>query len=194
MFDTNTPASTLLPVLICTFSNLWDHGLSPSPSLSCHLGNIPKLGTQAPFCITKGNLVITGAHPSTPQTLHAALPHIMTLLNTAFGLSAKSQITQIRANVKWSKILINGVPTGGPDSANVYSPDTCHTLLTANNPSYAALTIMQKPSWVCSPTSYKPNSISSLSVAFEDPDRSKLKTSGLQGRAGPKCPGLDSAW
>jgi len=51
-FDTNTPASTLLPVFICAFSNLRDRGLSPSPSLSCHLGNIPELGTQAPFCIT----------------------------------------------------------------------------------------------------------------------------------------------
>jgi len=51
-FNANTLASTLLPVPICTFSNLQDCGLSPSPSLSCHLGNIPELGTQAPFCIT----------------------------------------------------------------------------------------------------------------------------------------------
>jgi len=51
-FDANTPASMLLLVLICAFSDLRDRGLSPSPSLSCHLGNIPKLGTQAPFCIT----------------------------------------------------------------------------------------------------------------------------------------------
>jgi len=34
---------------------------------------------------------------------------------------------------------------------------------------------MQKPSWVRPPTSYTPGSISSLSVAFEDPDSSKLK-------------------
>jgi len=54
-FDANTPASTLLRVLICAFSNLWDRGLSPS--LFCHLGNIPELSTQAPFCITLRSLV-----------------------------------------------------------------------------------------------------------------------------------------
>ena len=35
--------------------------------------------------------------------------------------------------------------------------------------------ITQKPSWVWPPSSYTPSSISSLSVAFEDPDDSKLK-------------------
>ena len=38
IFDTNTPASTLLPVTICAFSNLQDCGLSPSPSLSVTWG------------------------------------------------------------------------------------------------------------------------------------------------------------
>ena len=54
-------------------------------------------------------------------------------------------------------------------------PNECHRVLTASNPTYAALTIMQKPSWVHPPTSYTPGSVSSLSVAFEDPDGSKLK-------------------
>jgi len=52
MFNTNTLASMLLLVPTCTFSSTQEHGLSPSPSLSCYLGNIPKLGMQAPFCIT----------------------------------------------------------------------------------------------------------------------------------------------
>jgi len=51
-FNTNTLASTLLPVPTCAFSSTQERGLSPSPSLSCYLGNIPKLSTQAPFCIT----------------------------------------------------------------------------------------------------------------------------------------------
>ena len=172
------------PSIVVDLANLGDQiTVKPRPDVICRTLNDrlqlitpPQVHLAAIRWTQKGNLVITGAHPSTPQTLHAAVPHIMTLLNTAFGLSAKSQITQIRANVKWSKVLINGVPTGGPDSAKVYSPDTCHASLLANNPSYAALTIMQKPSWVFPPTSYKPNSISSLSVAFEDPDGSKLKT------------------
>jgi len=37
-FDANTPASTLPPVPICAFSNPWDCGLSPSPSLSVTWG------------------------------------------------------------------------------------------------------------------------------------------------------------
>jgi len=41
MFDANTPASTLLPVPICAFSNPRDRGLSPSPSLSVTWGTSP---------------------------------------------------------------------------------------------------------------------------------------------------------
>jgi len=48
-------------------------------------------------------------------------------------------------------------------------------VLAASNPTYTSLSIMQKPSWVHPPALYKPGSISSLSVAFEDPDSSKLK-------------------
>jgi hypothetical protein len=43
------------------------------------------------------------------------------------------------------------------------------------NPSYAALLITQKPSWVRAPTSYSSGAVSSLSVAFEDTDGSILR-------------------
>ena len=43
------------------------------------------------------------------------------------------------------------------------------------NPSYSTLTVMQKPSWVRPPTSYKQDTVSSLSVAFKDPDGTKSK-------------------
>ena len=56
-----------------------------------------------------------------------------------------------------------------------FPPDRIHTALSAINPTYASLTVTQKPSWVCPPSSYAPGTISSLSVAFEDPDGSKLK-------------------
>ncbi|KAH9174379.1 hypothetical protein EDB89DRAFT_1952586 [Lactarius sanguifluus] len=46
----------------------------------------------------------------------------------------------------------------------------CHEALTADNPTYAALRITQRPSWVRNPTSYSDNAVSSLVVAFEDPD------------------------
>jgi len=44
--DANTPASTLLPVLICTFLNLQDRSLSPSPSLSVTWGTFPNLACR----------------------------------------------------------------------------------------------------------------------------------------------------
>jgi hypothetical protein len=80
-----------------------------------------------------------------------------------------------RPNVKWSKISINGVPTGMSNQCTAYDPAECHEALTATNSSYAHFTVMQQPSWVRSPSSYSEHAISSLSVAFEDPDGSRLK-------------------
>ena len=123
----------------------------------------------------KGNLVITGGPAVTPHTLQLAAPHISASLSHSLNLPSNSPLPQPRPNAKWSKITINGVPTGASNDRPPLSPDECHTALAASNPSYASLSITQKPSWVHPPSSYKPGSISSLSVAFEDPDGSKLK-------------------
>ena len=66
-------------------------------------------------------------------------------------------------------------PSPGMPRFITYSPNKCHTALAAINPSYSTLTIMQKPSWVHPPSSYKQDAVSSLSVAFEDPDGTKSK-------------------
>ena len=126
----------------------------------------------------KGNLVVTGGPSATPHSLQLAAPHISNILHTSLSLPSSTSISQPRANAKWSKILLNGVPTGVSDdlgSEGPASPDLCHTILVQTNPFYASLTITQKPSWVCPPSFYSPNSVSSLSFAFEDPDRTKLK-------------------
>ena len=123
----------------------------------------------------KGNLVITGGPTATPHTLQLAAPHISTSLFNSLNPSFDSHLPQPRPNTKWSKICINGVPMGMLANGSPLPPDECHRALTASNPSYASLSIMPKPSWVHPPTSYKPGSVSSLSVAFEDPDGSKLK-------------------
>jgi len=50
--------------------------------------------------------------------------------------------------------------------------------LAPNNPSYyASLIVTQLPNWICPPSesSYPQGAVSFLSVAFEDPDGSKLK-------------------
>ena len=116
-----------------------------------------------------------GGPTSTPHSLQAAAPHISAIIPSLLPFSTTKPIPQPRANVKWSKILINGVPTGVSKDRAPYSLDKCHTALAAMNPSYSTLTIMQKPSWVRPPSSYKQDAASSLSVAFEDPDGSKSK-------------------
>ena len=119
--------------------------------------------------------MVTGGPTSTPHTLQLAAHHISTALSKSLKLPSIVTIYQPQPNVKWSKLLINSVPTSASESRPPSSPEDCHQVLAATNPSYASLTVTWKPSWVCTPSSYKPGSISSLSVAFEDPDGSKLK-------------------
>ena len=91
--------------------------------------------------------------------IQSTLPELMTSL--AF-----------RANIKWSKLLINGVPTGIDKDTPAYSSAECQCVLALDNPSYRRLTITQLLSWVHSPFSYTSSSYSSLIVAFKDPNRS----------------------
>ena len=126
----------------------------------------------------KGNLVIT-AHHSTTQTqlnnvANIIKSHIEHLSDTN-GIPLPHPITA-RANVKWSKILINSVPVGATKQRAPFSPDECHRSLVAHNPSYASLQITQKPSWVRPPSTLKPDTYSSLVVAFEDPNGSARRS------------------
>jgi hypothetical protein len=56
-----------------------------------------------------------------------------------------------------------------------YNSQECHDAMKASNPIHATLKVTQRPSWVHSPASYSPDTVSSLSMAFEDPDRGKLR-------------------
>ena len=154
----------------------------PRPELICETLN-KKLGEVSPPQVqlaairwtAKGNLIITAGPSSTPVSLLTAAPHINAILTTTLQLPSHSPFTQPRANIKWSKITINGVPTGASPTRTPYTPEECHMALAAINPTYASLQITQKPSWVRPPTSYPHGSASSLSVAFEDPDGTKMK-------------------
>jgi hypothetical protein len=125
--------------------------------------------------IAKGNLVVTGALTVTPHTLQIAAPHISTIISSSLQLPSDAIKSQPWPNVKWSKILVNGVLTGVLKNRAPFSPDACHSSLVAINPSYTSLIVMQKPSWVRPPSSYTLGSISSLTLAFKDLDGSKLK-------------------
>ena len=118
----------------------------------------------------KGNLVIIGG----PTMSIAQLKDATHVLTTAIQSTLKELMTSLTswANVKWSKLLINRVPTGIDKETPAHSSAECQRTLALDNLSYRHLTITQLPSWVCSPSSYLPGSYSSLVVAFEDPDGS----------------------
>jgi len=124
----------------------------------------------------KGNLVFTASPNITPQQFQTLIPDIKTLATEYLAVFIPDLVTMSRTNVKWSKCLLNGVPTGVSKDRGAHTPDECHNALNSHNPLYASLRITQKPSWVRTPSSYVIGSSSSLSFAFEDPDGSQLKS------------------
>jgi hypothetical protein len=97
-----------------------------------------------------GNLVITVGHNTSVNQLRASLPFISAALRQHFSAIFKkiTNTPPIRANVKWSHILLNKVPMGTTLTHKAYILDECHRALTSENPLYALLTITQCPSWV----------------------------------------------
>ena len=120
-----------------------------------------------------GNLVVF-AGPDTNLTQLQQSHHIITSAIEA-ALPQPVPLAS-RPNVKWSKLLINSVPTGVTASALAHSHEECHQALLRDNPSYRRLRVTQLPSWVKKPSLYEPNSSSSLVVSFEDPDGSSLSS------------------
>src|SRR5712691_10252718 len=122
----------------------------------------------------KGNLVVFGGPDTTPNQL-LSTSHILISAASAQLPPAATSCMMARANVKWSKVLINGVPLQGTSSVPGPTPSAaCHASLMAENPSYKALKVTQMPSWVRAPGTYASSNKdkSSLVVAFEDPDGS----------------------
>jgi hypothetical protein len=147
-------------------------GFGPGPAHHYYLA----VQISAVRWTAKGNIVLMAAHTVTQQQLNFASAFIKRGAGDAIKKYQPHSILPeplIRATTKWSKILLNGVPTGVTDRRDAYTPEECHRALLADNPQYAQLTITQKPSWVKTPSSYSPSSSSSLVFAFEDPDGSK---------------------
>ena len=117
----------------------------------------------------KGKLVIfTGLDTSRDQL--SATSHLLT---SAVAASLPDASTHIFSclNVRWGKVLINGVPTGTTDdSPAAHSPSACLQDLLENNPSLHPLKVTQLPSWVRAPCLFQPSLSSSLVFVFEDPD------------------------
>ncbi|KAF8262797.1 hypothetical protein EI94DRAFT_1881831 [Lactarius quietus] len=123
----------------------------------------------------KNNLVLTAGPDTTAHHLNTASHFISASLGPFLSPSPTPIPISSRENVRWSRILINSIPTGASHTRAPYSPSECNDALMVDNPTYRSLCLTQLPSWVRPPANYKPNSSSSLVLAFEDPDGEMLR-------------------
>ncbi|KAH9008294.1 hypothetical protein EDB85DRAFT_2164642 [Lactarius pseudohatsudake] len=168
------------PSVVLSLANTNWNGSRPSPARICeginaaleHAQN-DQTRVSAARWTARDNLVLTGSPDTTAQSLQLATPTIRQHFSESYPDSRVTLPTlRVRPNVKWSKLLINSVPTGVSPESHAYTPDECHAALVGNNPTYASLHVTQRPSWVRNPDSYSDDAVSSLVVAFEDPDGS----------------------
>ncbi len=117
----------------------------------------------------KHNLVVTAGPDTSVHQLTQASHLISDLLSTFLSHDSTPFPITTHENVKWSQLLINGIPTGASSSCGPYTPSECQQALLADNPAFRTLCLTQPPSWVRAPSTYGPSSVSSLVVAFEDP-------------------------
>jgi hypothetical protein len=99
----------------------------------------------------KGNLVLTAHHTTSQSQLNDSAQDIIQSVKKCYikaniSLTPPGNFITTRANVKWSKILINSVSVGKHPDRGPWTPEECHRALIAHNPSYAALKVTQKPS------------------------------------------------
>lgn len=123
------------PAEICTTIN---NALNITPHNQVHV--------SAVRWTAKGNLIITGGHMIMAHQLQLIFPIIAKALTEAYSSPVTPLTAPLtHANVKWSKVLINGLPTEVTDSRGAYTSNECHAALTAENPSYSPLIIAQNP-------------------------------------------------
>ena len=117
----------------------------------------------------KNNLMVT-AGPDTSAYQPTQASHlIFESLSTFLSHDSSPLPVTTRDNVKWSRLLINGIPTRASSTRGPYSPSECLQALMADNLAFRTLRLMQPPSWVRAPSTYGLGSILSLVVTFEDP-------------------------
>ncbi len=145
--------------------------------LNAELADSPHpVALSAAWWTAKNNLVVTAGPDTSAYQLTQASHLISDVLSTFLSHDSSPLPVTSRENVKWSRLLINGIPTGASSSRGPYSPSECLQALMADNPAFRTLRLTQPPSWVRAPSTYGPGSISSLVVAFEDPSGGSLRS------------------
>ena len=130
---------------------------------------------SAAWWTAKNNLMVTAGPNTLAYQLTQASHFISDILSTFLSHDSSPLPITSHDNVKWSRLLINGIPTRVSSSCRPYSPSECQQALMADNPAFQTLCLTQPPSWVRAPSTYGPGSISSLVVAFKDPSRDSLR-------------------
>ncbi|KAH9049297.1 hypothetical protein EDB83DRAFT_2631935 [Lactarius deliciosus] len=142
--------------------------------LNAALGPSPHQVTlSAARWTAKNNLVVVAG----PDTLAFHISHASHFISTTLASFLSQSLDtplpiSARENVRWSRLLVNSLPTGVSLSRGAFSSDELHQALATDNPAYRSLRFTQAPSWVRHPGSYQPGSTSSVVFAFEDPDGS----------------------
>ncbi|KAH9083392.1 hypothetical protein EDB83DRAFT_2309391 [Lactarius deliciosus] len=153
------------PSEICDHLNCILSGLHPGSSLS------------AARWTKNNNLVIVAGPGTTSHHLQQASAALSTALSHFISANPSTPIPiTAKENVRWSRLLMNNIPTGASSSHGAYSPSECHDTLAHENPAYRALRLTRMPSWVRKPDSYPARSSSSLVLSFKDPSGDALRS------------------
>ncbi|KAI9436617.1 hypothetical protein H4582DRAFT_2078240 [Lactarius indigo] len=126
--------------------------------------------------LPRNNLVVTAGPDTTAHHLTSSSHLISDSLATFLSADSSPLPVLARENCKWSRLLVNGIPTGASPTRGPYTPPELHAALLADNPACRGLRFTQPPSWVRAPSTYQPGSVSSLVLTFEDPSGDSLRS------------------
>ncbi|KEP46994.1 reverse transcriptase, partial [Rhizoctonia solani 123E] len=113
-----------------------------------------------------GNLVLTftpGSNAKVIASIEAELRNTLGIRGGTFGV-----------NKRTSKVCLHGVATGTHHGQTPFTPEQLLDELCYKNDIFKKLTITQQPDWVIAPDKLGDRPLSTISVAFEDNDDSKV--------------------
>ncbi|KAH9019936.1 hypothetical protein EDB83DRAFT_2320702 [Lactarius deliciosus] len=154
---------------------------TPSEICDCLNGVLSRLHPGSSLSAARwtknNNLVVVAGPDTTAHHLQQASAALTNAVSHFISANPSSPIPiMAKENVRWSRLLVNNLPTGASSSRGAYSPSECHDALARENPAYRALCLTRMPSWVRKPDSYPAGSSSSLVLSFEDPSGDALRS------------------
>ncbi|KAH8992139.1 hypothetical protein EDB86DRAFT_3079408 [Lactarius hatsudake] len=163
---TQTPTR---PSLIISAVHPTEGAASPAVrhSLAAICSHLNATLAQSPHQVTlsavqwtaKNNLVVVAGPDTTAPQLASASHFLSTALGAFLSHDPNSPLSvTARENVRWSRLTINGLPTGASTVRGAFTPTECHVSLLTDNPMYQSLWLTQPPSWTRDPRELIPSS------------------------------------